>query len=87
MTEFKKTSLDAFTEIKPTLGKRQQKVYNAIKQLGSPSNLEIANYLQLPINQVTPRTNELVKMNKVEFAEKRQCKISKMKVMTWKITE
>lgn len=55
------TSLDAFDGIKKDLGKRQADVLRAIKVLGKPTNLEIANFLGKPINSITPRTNELVK--------------------------
>lgn len=52
------------------LGERQKEVYMVIARLGSACNLDIAEELGLPINSVTPRTNELVFMDYVEEARK-----------------
>ena len=79
------TSLDAFSEIKPELGVRQKQVYDAIKYLGCPTNLEVSVFKKIPINQVTPRTNELVKMGYVVECEKRECSISHRTVWSWRI--
>lgn len=54
------TSIDAFHESN-TIGSNQQKVYEVIKTLGPCCNLDIAYCLRIPINRITPRTNELVK--------------------------
>jgi len=79
------TSLDAYNEVKPQLGQRQREVYDAIKELGSVTNNELSHYLRLPINQITPRTNELVKMGYVMVCEKRECSISKKTVLSWRV--
>ena len=79
------TSLDAFNEIKPELGDRQKMVLYGIKQLGCPTNLELSKYLNIPINQITPRTNELVKYGIVIECEKRECSISHRIVWSWRI--
>jgi len=81
----KETSLNAYNEIKPELGDRQKMVYNAIRQLGSVTNLELSRYLNIPINQITPRTNELVKIGFVTECEKRECSISHRTVWSWRI--
>jgi hypothetical protein len=78
------TSLDAYRSIKIELGKRQQLVYNAIKTLGCPTNLEISRWLNIPINQITPRTNELVKLGMVVEHERRLCSISRRKAISWR---
>jgi hypothetical protein len=79
------TSLDAYNEVKPSLGERQRQVYDAIKYLGCPTNLEISVFTKKPINQITPRTNELVKMGYVMVCEKRECSVSKKTVLSWRI--
>lgn len=81
------TSLLAYQELQDggTLGQKQTMVYNAIKELGQASNLDIAYYLQLPINRITPRTNELVKKDKVEIAKKDLDKHTGKKVIYWKV--
>lgn len=80
------TSLDAFTDIQPELGDRQKLVLAGIKELKSPTNLELSVHLKIPINQVTPRTNELVKLGIVTEHEKRECQISHRTVWSWRLT-
>ncbi len=79
------TSLDAYNDVKKELGDRQKLVLDWIKKLGCPTNLEISKFSGIPINQVTPRTNELVKMGLVTECEKRQCSISKRTVWSWRV--
>ena len=57
----KQTSIDAYYSIINELSNRQQQVYDCLKAYKILTNKEISNILGLPINQVTPRTNELVK--------------------------
>lgn len=77
----------AYMDIKKDLGKRQLYIYDIIKKLGCPTNLEISKFSRLPINQVTPRTNELVKHGMVIEHEKRNCSISGRIVMTWRVND
>ena len=79
------TSAEAFHFILNSIGRRQTAVYKAIEKGVSMTNSEIAVYLQLPINQVTPRTNELVKKGLVRNNGKRECNITHQKCMTWEI--
>ena len=67
------TSLIAFQNLK--IGPKQQIVYNAFKNYGSCTNLEISTWSNIPINQVTPRTNELVKLGLIKESHKRRCSI------------
>ncbi len=66
------TSLETYyNDIEPKLGDKQRTVYLAIQMSNRPvNNDEIATYLGQPINTVTPRVNELVKLGKVELAAK-----------------
>ena len=79
------TSIQAYELVLNSIGRRQTAVYKAIEKGVSMTNSEIAVYLQLPINQVTPRTNELVKKGLVRNNGKRECNITHQKCMTWEI--
>ena len=82
------TSIDAFRQIKKdgTLGNKQRVVFEAFKKYGAVTNLEIATWEKIPINQVTPRTNELVKMGYVAESHKRKCSISGRTAIAWRIS-
>jgi predicted transcriptional regulator len=80
----RQTSLEAYDDIQPSLGARQEEILNAIKKLGCPTNLEISKYKRIPINQVTPRTKELREMGLVVECEKRECGVSGRTAMTWR---
>lgn len=60
------TSRQAYQYVKPKLNGRRKQVYEAIKKLEPVENLRIAEYLGLPINQITGRVNELWKMGLVQ---------------------
>lgn len=84
------TSLDAFSEIKTELGARQRVVLDAINYIiytrnTYPTNLEISEFLGIPINSITPRTNELSKLGKIWNNGKRTCKVSGRMAYTWRI--
>lgn len=86
MSNVRDTSLETyFGEIQPTLGKRQKAVFDIIEKLGSSTNLEISRYSGIPINQVTPRTNELVKKGLVVADTKRECSVSHKTVYSWRV--
>jgi len=76
------TSLLAYRSLN-NLGERQQQVFNVIKKLGKCSNIEISKILNLPINSITGRTNELMKNNLIECKEKKICTYTKRKVILW----
>ena len=61
------TSLAAYGEVKLTLGARQQRVLQALKDSPVPlANREIAMNLQMEINSITPRVKELRNLDLVE---------------------
>ena len=65
------TSLLAYDEVLPSIGKKQALVLQTIAKAKRPvNNQEIASHLALPINTITPRTNELLGIDKVELAFK-----------------
>lgn len=54
------TSLTAYKQLKD-LGNRQQQVFDAVEDMGSASNEQVAEKLGLPIQSVTGRVNELAR--------------------------
>ena len=79
------TSIDVYHDIAQSLGDRQRLVYEAIRYLGCPTNLEISKFKKIPINQVTPRVYELREKGIVIQCEKRECSVSKRVVMSWRV--
>lgn len=82
------TSLDAYTELRnsPKLGERQSIVYDAIRKLGCPTDLEITAFLNLgDPNKVRPRRNELLRKGYITECEKRECSISHKLVWSWRV--
>lgn len=79
------TSKLAYNEVEPKIGERQKRVLDAISQAKRPvNNQEIADFLMVPINTVTPRTNELVALELVELAFKDVYPVTNRKVCYWK---
>lgn len=60
------TSIEAYRNLLPVLGDRQQEVLTLIAEHPCIDNWEISKRLRLPISSITPRTRELVKMGCVE---------------------
>lgn len=60
MSGYQDTSGMAYDSILEKLGAKQRAVLRAL-EAGPKTNQEIAEWLNLPINTITPRTNELVK--------------------------
>jgi DNA-binding MarR family transcriptional regulator len=83
MNHIQETSRQAYEAIQPTLTERQRPVLKFIEQFGPVTNREIAAGLHLDINQVTPRTNELVKLNLVEAAGRKKDPVTNKSGITW----
>ncbi len=79
------TSKQAYASIVPSLGFKQQVILNALKSLGPSTHKEIAHYLGLEINKVTPRVGELVKLGLVEDRGKKEQ--DGRKALVWWIKE
>ena len=79
------TSLETYyKEVKPHLNVKQQTIYIALQMSKRPvCNQELADYLQQPINTVTPRVNELVKLGKVVMAFKDIFPQTNRRVIYW----
>jgi predicted transcriptional regulator len=73
----KETSLLAYAEVLENLNERQIQVLKAIDKIEPCNNLMISKYLNLPINSITPRTNELFKKRLIKENKKDNCPITK----------
>lgn len=77
-----------FNEVLPTLGDRQIKVFNILKNSNCPlTNNEIAYKLGWSINRVTPRVFELRGRGLVESAGFKHCPITGRSAIAWRIKQ
>lgn len=82
------TSLDAYYELEPRqIGQRQLHVLKIIRALGECTDKMVSEASSIPINVVTARRNELVKMGKVEEARKGPCTITGRNAIWWRVRE
>ncbi len=80
------TSKLAYEIVSPSIGKKQALVLQTIAKAKRPvNNQEIASHLVLPINTITPRTNELLSIDMIELAFKAIYPATGRKVCYWKI--
>lgn len=77
------TSLEAYYDLKNSLGDRQRMILNIIKVYPGVSNHDISCILNIPINSVTPRVKELRAMGFVEFDHYKVDRRTGKRVMTW----
>lgn len=78
------TSLEAWKDIQENLGQKQTEVLKCIKEQTLPiNNRLIAKELNKPINCITPRVNELVKMGLIEEKFKHRDKETKKTTIFW----
>ena len=81
----RETSKEAFEEVKENLGERQLLVLNALRKIQPATNSMIAQYLNKPINTITPRVHELRNQKKlVTYAYTEICPVTKRKAMFWR---
>jgi len=85
MTMIQDTSINAYNSIKSTLGLRQRVILDTINYLKDPTNDDISRYLGLPINTITPRTNELRKKGLVCDGGKRICTRTGRMAYVWRV--
>ena len=70
----RQTSLDAYNSLScESVNDSQALILAIIRSNRNLTNTEIADKLGLPINRVTPRTNELVKLGLVVESFRRDC--------------
>jgi hypothetical protein len=80
----RQTSIWAFQSL-TDLTARQTQVYDLISRYGVVCNAQIAIALQVPINSITPRTNELVAKGVVTEAFKAKWEPTNKTVIYWRI--
>lgn len=78
------TSVQAYHSIED-LSHRQNEVFRALEIMQKASNLDISNYLKMPINSITPRMNELVQMGAVVESHRDIHPITGKRVIYWMI--
>jgi len=83
MSNIQQTSILAYQELS-NLSQKRRLVYEAILNLGEACNLDIAYFLKRPINTITPRTNELVKLGLVTESKKDFSARTGKKVIYWR---
>ena len=81
------TSLEAFNKIQNSLPESRLKVYKALKKLEYATNSMIAQELGWSINRVTPRTNELRKMELIKLSHSSWCPVTKGKANYMTLTK
>lgn len=77
-------SLKAFEKAKINIVGRRLQVYNAIKELGQATDKEVSDYINLPINCVTPRRQELQKANHIYCCGEKKSD-SNISVAVWRV--
>ncbi|HEX9087844.1 MAG TPA: hypothetical protein VF867_09990 [Arthrobacter sp.] len=82
-TNVQQTSVLAYKSL--TLSDRQTEVRRAISSLGTACNQQIADYLHLPVNQVTGRVFELRAMGVVISSHKAVWAPTGKTVIFWQI--
>ena len=79
------TSLAAWVELQPKLGKKQATAYNTIKAYPNKTDLEYCKILGYPDpNMFRPRRKELLDAQLIVDTGKRVCTVSGKMAHTWK---
>ena len=81
----RKTQVDSLKQLKPTIGAKQQSVYNVINYLKPATNRNIAKHLGWDINRVTGRVTELVNLGMVTSDGTHKDKETNRTVTVWKV--
>lgn len=87
------TSAEVFkTDIEPTLSRREQIVFDALQESNEPpTSYELTEFLKsrhqaFDVNSCRPRLTGLLAKKKIEFGEKRKCRITGKRCYTWRIS-
>jgi predicted transcriptional regulator len=83
----KDTSLLAYAEVLENLGERQLEVYKALYDLKEANNTMISEKLNLSINNITPRINEMRGYGIIRQSKKDICPCTKKKQFSGKYLE
>jgi len=85
MSLLNQTKLESWDKTQSTLGLRQKSVYEALVRHPNVSNRDLSIILEKPINQITPRVNELRELGLVKFSGVKFDQFTKRRVNTWSI--
>jgi len=80
------TSIEAFQKVLPKIGLRQEQVLEHLSWVGDATDAMIGASIKLPINCITPRRGELVKLKLVESSRVSECLCTHGTANYWKIT-
>lgn len=83
--QMRDTQLDAYDSIRAELSRRQFQVFEILGRLGVMSNRQLSVELKLPINQITGRTNELIKAGQIYEYDKVKDLITGRTVIRWAV--
>lgn len=81
------TAVQSYYQIIDLLPDKRRQVFEAIKILKVACNVDISRHLGIPINRVTPRTNELVKLEVVEESHRAIYPETGKRVIYWRAKE
>ena len=81
------TSLEAFERVYPRIGERQLQVLESLTFVEAATDAMIGKAINLPINCITPRRNELVKKECIVALKIDSCPITRGKATFWMITK
>lgn len=79
------TAVETYHDIIDTLPDKRMVVYKALLEIQPACNLDIAYQLKMPINRITPRMNELVKLDIVCEDHRGLCARTNRRVIYWKV--
>lgn len=85
MREVRETSLQSWREVQFELGDRQLKVFQEIRDKKYITNAMLSRNIGLPINSITPRTNELVKKGLVREGYRDRCPVTGRVSIFWEV--
>lgn len=85
MRGVQETSREAYQSILGNLGRKQQTVFDTLKEHGPMTNLETAFVLHWSINRITPRMGELVNRGLVRKAGRRPCTKTGFMAYVWEV--
>jgi len=77
------TSLDAYQNIKPKLGKIHTRLFEAIKRYPNHTTAELGVILRICTQSIAGRPGELLTKGLVKRVEKRECAVTKNTAWTW----
>jgi len=79
------TAIQSYHDIIDSLPDRRMRVYKALLELKTACNLDVSERLNLPINRITPRMNELVGLGIVTEDHRGLCGRTGKRVIYWKV--